>query len=102
MDTSYFLLQGSVILKEERLQVLEVVGSFKKLVFSQHSREVMPVNSQPVTVSTKPARAQARQNPDTEEIQAGIKAHVWLGVGVGVGLLVFDSFSECENRFSIV
>lgn len=99
MDTSYSLLLS---LKEERLQVLEVVGSFKKIgVFSSqqggHACEFTACD-----VSTKPAQAQARQNPDIEERQVGIKAHIRLGVGLGVGLLVFDSFSECENRFSMV
>lgn len=99
MYTSYTLLQGSVILKEERLQVLEVVGSFKELVFSQHSREVVHENSQPVTANTKPARAQTRQNSDIEEREAGVYEHVSLGAG---GLLVFDSFSGSENRFLMV
>ena len=76
--SSYTLLQSSAILKE-RPPVLEVVVSFKELVFSQHNREVVHGNSQHMTVCTKPAQAQARQNPDTEEREAGVKAHLCLG-----------------------
>lgn len=80
--------------------MLEVVGSFKELVFSQHSREVVHGNSQHMTVCTKPARAQTRQNPDYEEREAGVKAHLLLGgywylkafLGVKIGFQWCDSW----------